>query len=170
MCVVLHPACVRRSAPRLCASFCTPCLRLRPQQRRFFFRFVSFSAVLFRINCAAVRYGPCGNHVTDDKPFMHKRNGVYYLSWGCFYATSKSVYGPFDTQGAVISTATIAPAFRMNNSIPPPAREAQVKGSPAAYVSLISHLPALFRFFFFAARVEEWEKGSPAALIAYNCV
>lgn len=65
-------------------------------------------------------YGPCGNGRTDDKPFLHKHNDTYYLSWGCFYATSSSVYGPFVTQGAVISTAKIAPAFRMNNSIPPP--------------------------------------------------
>ena len=28
----------------------------------------------------------------------HKENGTYYLSWGCFYATSTSVYGPFVTQ------------------------------------------------------------------------
>ena len=38
-------------------------------------------------------YGPCGAHTTDDKPFIHKNSGVYYLSWGCFYAMSKSVYG-----------------------------------------------------------------------------
>jgi len=27
--------------------------------------------------------------------FRHKENGTYYLSWGCFYATGSSVYGPF---------------------------------------------------------------------------
>jgi hypothetical protein len=24
-------------------------------------------------------FGPCGDGKTDDKPFLHKRNGVYYL-------------------------------------------------------------------------------------------
>jgi hypothetical protein len=57
-------------------------------------------------------YGPCGDGKTDDKPFMHKNGDVYYLSWGCFYATSKSVYGPFEMQGSVIDTAKIAPEFR----------------------------------------------------------
>lgn len=65
-------------------------------------------------------YGPCGNQTTDDKPFLHKRNGLYYLSWGCFYGTSSSVYGPYDTKGSVIDTAKITPAFRMNNSDPQP--------------------------------------------------
>jgi beta-xylosidase len=30
---------------------------------------------------------------TDDKPFIHFYNGNFYLSWGCFYAMSKSFYG-----------------------------------------------------------------------------
>jgi hypothetical protein len=37
-------------------------------------------------------YGACGDGVTDDKPFIHKNDGWYYLSWGCFYGMSKSVY------------------------------------------------------------------------------
>lgn len=61
-------------------------------------------------------YGPCGFNRTDDKPFIHKNNGIYYLSWGCFYGMSKSIYGPYETQGAVINTTMIAPAFRMNDS------------------------------------------------------
>lgn len=65
-------------------------------------------------------YGPCGNQTTDDKPFLHKNNGLYYLSWGCFYGISNSVYGPYETKGAVIDTAKIAPAFQMNNSDPQP--------------------------------------------------
>lgn len=28
--------------------------------------------------------GPCGDGNTDDKPFLHKNAGTYYLSWGCF--------------------------------------------------------------------------------------
>jgi len=63
--------------------------------------------------------GPNGNG-TDDKPFLFKRSGVYYLSWGCFYATSTSVYGPYEYVGSVIDTAAIAPAFRMNDTAPGP--------------------------------------------------
>jgi hypothetical protein len=39
--------------------------------------------------------------------------------------------GPYDMQGSVVSTATIAPAFRLNNSLPPPDDEAAVAGSRA---------------------------------------
>ena len=62
--------------------------------------------------------GPYGNS-TDDKPFMHTRAGVYYLSWGCFYAMSASVYGPYTYAGSVIDTASIAPSFRMNDTVGP---------------------------------------------------
>ena len=27
---------------------------------------------------------------------MHKHNGLYYLSWGCWYAVGSSPYGPFN--------------------------------------------------------------------------
>ena len=59
--------------------------------------------------------GPYGAS-TDDKPFMHKANGLYYLSWGCFYGVGASVYGPFTYVGSALDTAFIEPAFRMNNS------------------------------------------------------
>ncbi|MFD0861620.1 family 43 glycosylhydrolase [Sungkyunkwania multivorans] len=39
---------------------------------------------------------------TDDKPFVHKYNNTYYLSWGCFYATSQNLYGPYDYRDTVI--------------------------------------------------------------------
>ncbi|GGD27322.1 family 43 glycosylhydrolase [Hyunsoonleella pacifica] len=39
---------------------------------------------------------------TDDKPFVHKYNGKYYLSWGCFYAMSDNLYGPYDYKDTVI--------------------------------------------------------------------
>lgn len=39
---------------------------------------------------------------TDDKPFMHKYKGKYYLSWGCFYAMSDNLYGPYDYKNAII--------------------------------------------------------------------
>lgn len=39
---------------------------------------------------------------TDDKPFIHAYNGKYYLSWGCFYAMSDNLYGPYDYKGSVM--------------------------------------------------------------------
>lgn len=44
-------------------------------------------------------YGPFGANKTDDKPFLHQNAGVYYLSWGCFYATATNPYGPYTYQG-----------------------------------------------------------------------
>ncbi|MDV7139096.1 family 43 glycosylhydrolase [Maribacter sp. TH_r10] len=41
---------------------------------------------------------------TDDKPFLHKYNGKYYLSWGCFYAMSDNLYGPYDYKASIINT------------------------------------------------------------------
>lgn len=35
----------------------------------------------------------------DDKNFVHKKNGFYYLSWGSKYAVSDSVYGPYTYMG-----------------------------------------------------------------------
>jgi len=37
----------------------------------------------------------------DDKPSLHKYNGVYYLSWASYYATSEHVYGPYTTRGNI---------------------------------------------------------------------
>lgn len=48
---------------------------------------------------------------TDDKPFMHYYDGNYYLSWGCFYAMGKSVYGPFDYKGCIIDSSSFAPGY-----------------------------------------------------------
>jgi arabinoxylan arabinofuranohydrolase len=61
--------------------------------------------------------GPYGKS-TDDKPFIHKANGLYYLSWGCFYGISDSVYGPYNFTGVAIDTQFIAPDFRMNVTSP----------------------------------------------------
>jgi len=36
----------------------------------------------------------------NDKPNLHKRNGIYYLSAGAHYATSKSVLGPYKRIGS----------------------------------------------------------------------
>ena len=57
-------------------------------------------------------WGPYGKK-TDDKPYIHKHDGNYYLSWGCFYGTSQSVYGPFLFQGEVIATPNLSKDFRM---------------------------------------------------------
>lgn len=48
---------------------------------------------------------------TDDKPFMHFYNGKYYLSWGCFYAMSDNVYGPFVYKGSIIEEESFAPGY-----------------------------------------------------------
>lgn len=36
-----------------------------------------------------------------DKNSLHKHKGVYYLSCSGYYATSKDIYGPYETQGVV---------------------------------------------------------------------
>lgn len=48
---------------------------------------------------------------TDDKPFIHSYNGKYYLSWGCFYAISDNVYGPYTYSGSIIDSTSFAPGF-----------------------------------------------------------
>ncbi len=35
----------------------------------------------------------------NDKPNLHKRNGIYYLSAGTSYATSDNIYGPYTRKG-----------------------------------------------------------------------
>ncbi|AJR04533.1 family 43 glycosylhydrolase [Siansivirga zeaxanthinifaciens] len=59
-------------------------------------------------------YNPDGSNTkmpTDDKPFMHKYNGKYYLSWGSFYAMADNVYGPYDYKDTVIKEASFAKGF-----------------------------------------------------------
>lgn len=56
--------------------------------------------------------GPYGKGKTDDKPFLHKRAGKYYLSWGCYYGISDSPYGPFACKGSIITPDRLAPEFR----------------------------------------------------------
>ncbi|QCX00981.1 hypothetical protein FGM00_12980 [Aggregatimonas sangjinii] len=36
-----------------------------------------------------------------DKNSLHKHNGIYYLSCSGYYATSKNLYGPYETQGLI---------------------------------------------------------------------
>ncbi len=63
------------------------------------------------------KYGPYGEGKTDDKPFLHKRAGVYYLSWGCFYAMSDSPYGPFIYKGSIVDQENTAIGFRTDNIV-----------------------------------------------------
>jgi hypothetical protein len=39
------------------------------------------------------------NHDADDKASLHKHNGIYYLTWASFYATSTNLYGPYTFRG-----------------------------------------------------------------------
>lgn len=55
--------------------------------------------------------GPCAPGKTDDKPFLHKRNGIYYLSWGCFYSMSDKLYGPYDCKGTLITVENVDPSL-----------------------------------------------------------
>ena len=51
-------------------------------------------------------WGPYGPGKTDDKPSLHRHGELYYLSWGCFYATGKSPYGPFEFRGCVLQDSS----------------------------------------------------------------
>jgi len=51
----------------------------------------------------------------DDKPTLHKHNGIYYLSWGSYYATSDNVYGPYTTRGNLNLSIDHTSVFQWNN-------------------------------------------------------
>ena len=55
--------------------------------------------------------GPYGEGSTDDKPFVHERNGIYYLSWGAFYAISDNAYGPYKYKGVILNEDSFAPGY-----------------------------------------------------------
>jgi arabinoxylan arabinofuranohydrolase len=57
------------------------------------------------------KFGPYGFDRNDDKPSLHKRNGIYYLSWCSFYAMSRDLYGPYVFKGSVIVPEVVAPDF-----------------------------------------------------------
>jgi arabinoxylan arabinofuranohydrolase len=61
-------------------------------------------------------FGPYGEGKTDDKPSLHKRNGIYYLSWSSFYAMSTSLYGPYSYKGSVIVPGNVAPEFQVDKA------------------------------------------------------
>jgi arabinoxylan arabinofuranohydrolase len=52
--------------------------------------------------------GPYGPGRTDDKPFIHHRCGLYYLSWGCYWAISDKVRGPYRCMGSFFSEKEVS--------------------------------------------------------------
>lgn len=58
------------------------------------------------------KMGPYGLGKMDDKPFLHKRGGTYYLSWGCFYAVSDNVYGPYTYKASIVIEERVAKEFQ----------------------------------------------------------
>lgn len=53
--------------------------------------------------------GPYGPGRTDDKPFLHRYRDTYYLSWGGFYATAASPYGPYTYRGSIFDDRSFGP-------------------------------------------------------------
>lgn len=67
-----------------------------------------------QINSPKGPYNLDGKNVekpTDDKPFVHKFNGKFYLSWGCFYAMADNVYGPYDYKDSIINKDSFAKGY-----------------------------------------------------------
>ncbi len=62
-------------------------------------------------------FGPYGAGKTDDKPSLHKRNGIYYLSWCSFYAMSTNLYGPYTYKGSVIAPENVAAEFQVDPAL-----------------------------------------------------
>jgi len=56
--------------------------------------------------------GPYGKEKTDDKIFLHKQNGLYYLSWGSYYATSAVLEGPYTCRGCFVDPGKIEKRFK----------------------------------------------------------
>ena len=56
--------------------------------------------------------GPYGPGKTDDKVFLHKREGLYYLSWGSYYAVSDTVTGPYNYRGCIVDPKRMEDRFR----------------------------------------------------------
>lgn len=58
------------------------------------------------------KMGPYGAGKLDDKPFLFERNGKYYLSWGCYYAVSDNIYGPYTYVDTVIHKDRVETIFQ----------------------------------------------------------
>ena len=39
-------------------------------------------------------------------------NGKFYLSWGCFYAMSDNIYGPYDYKDAILNDSSFAKGYK----------------------------------------------------------
>ncbi len=63
------------------------------------------------------REGPYGLGKTDDKPFLHRRGALYYLSWGSYYAVGTSPYGPFRYRGPLFETENVDRVFLDNRGL-----------------------------------------------------
>jgi hypothetical protein len=55
------------------------------------------------------------DHDADDKASLHKRNGLYYLTWASFYATSENLYGPYTFRGNFGASPDHGSFFSFNN-------------------------------------------------------
>ena len=67
-----------------------------------------------QINNPRGPYNTDGNNdemPTDDKPFVHQYKGKYYLSWGCFYAMSDNLYGPYDYVDTIMKESSFADGY-----------------------------------------------------------
>jgi GH43 family beta-xylosidase len=47
--------------------------------------------------------------LADDKNFLHKYRGNYYLSWGCSYAISTNLYGPYQFKRTLFRVGNFEP-------------------------------------------------------------
>ncbi len=56
--------------------------------------------------------GPFGAGKTDDKSFLFEYDGKYYLSWGCYYAMSTNLYGPYTYVDTIIHQDRVEPIFQ----------------------------------------------------------
>jgi hypothetical protein len=56
-----------------------------------------------------------GNPRLEDKPSIHKYNGIYYLTHSSFYATSTNVYGPYTYRGNTGANVDHGSYFTFNN-------------------------------------------------------
>ena len=54
------------------------------------------------------------NNAADDKCFLHKHDGTYYLTWASYYATSDNVYGPYKFRGNINLTTDHGSFFDWN--------------------------------------------------------
>lgn len=55
------------------------------------------------------------NNEADDKPYLHKHNGLYYLSWASHYAISPNVYGPYEYKGNIKASLDHGSFAQWNN-------------------------------------------------------